>query len=71
MAARKAKKAKRASSRVVSKKFDPSKYWAHISGGVFLIGLGILFLTGTFWPGILFLVGISAIAGGLLKKEEK
>ncbi len=29
-----------------------------ISGGVFLIGLGVLFLVNWFWPGILMLLGI-------------
>lgn len=31
-----------------------------MNGGLWLIGLGMLFLTGTFWPGILVLIGISA-----------
>ncbi len=30
-----------------------------IGGAVWLIGLGVLFLTGTFWPGILVLLGIT------------
>ncbi len=30
------------------------------SGAVWLIGLGLLFLTNLFWPGILVLVGLSA-----------
>lgn len=29
-----------------------------ISGGIFLIGLGVLFLINWFWPGILLLLGI-------------
>lgn len=29
-----------------------------VSGGVFLIGLGILFFFNWFWPGILILVGV-------------
>lgn len=28
--------------------------------GLFFIGLGLLFLTGTFWPGILLLIGLMA-----------
>lgn len=42
--------------------------WGGASGGIFLIGLAILFLTNTFWPGILVLLGItgflSSAAGG-------
>ena len=34
--------------------------WRELSGGLWLIGLGVLFLSGTFWPGILVLVGLSA-----------
>lgn len=33
-----------------------------ISGGVFLVGLGLLFLTGWWWPGIMFVIGASIIA---------
>lgn len=29
-----------------------------ISGGIFLIGLGLLFWVGWFWPGILLLIGV-------------
>ncbi|MBV9787098.1 MAG: zinc ribbon domain-containing protein [Chloroflexi bacterium] len=30
------------------------------SGAFFLIGLGVLFLTNSFWPGILVLIGVTA-----------
>jgi len=30
-----------------------------ISGGIFLIGLGVLFLTDWWWPGILVVIGLS------------
>lgn len=43
--------------------------WGGISGGVFLIGMAILFATDTFWPGILALVGISAFLGALAGGE--
>lgn len=33
-----------------------------VSGGVFLIGLALLFLTGWWWPGILFVIGASMMA---------
>jgi hypothetical protein len=38
-----------------------------IGGAVFLIGLGILFLGNivSFWPGILYVIGASAIARGV------
>ncbi len=31
-----------------------------ISGGVFLIGLGMLVLTGWWWPGILLVIGLAS-----------
>jgi hypothetical protein len=34
-----------------------------ISGGLFLIGLGVLIVTGWWWPGIMFALGISSGAG--------
>jgi signal transduction histidine kinase len=37
-----------------------------INGAVWLFGLGALFYTRAWWPGILFLVGISAIVEGLV-----
>ncbi len=37
-----------------------------IAGGVFLVGLGLLFTNVTiFWPGILFVIGASNIARGM------
>jgi hypothetical protein len=30
-----------------------------ISGGIFLIGLGILIMTGAWWPGIMFVIGLA------------
>jgi len=38
--------------------------WHSLSGGVFLIGLAILFYVG-FWPWILTLVGLTVIVEGL------
>ena len=31
-----------------------------ISGGIFLISLGILIITGWWWPGIMFAIGLSS-----------
>lgn len=38
-----------------------SRLWRPFHGAIWLIGLGILFLFGHFWPGILLLIGISMI----------
>jgi hypothetical protein len=35
-----------------------------VTGGIWLVGLGVLFATGDWWPGILFLVGVTAIVEG-------
>ena len=40
--------------------------WGAISGGVFLIGLAVLWFLNWWWPGILFLVGIIIIIGGFV-----
>lgn len=37
--------------------------WGGVSGGVFLIGLAVLAITGWWWPGILVLIGITALGG--------
>jgi hypothetical protein len=38
---------------------DKKKQASGISGGIFLIGLGVLFLTDWWWPGILVVIGLS------------
>jgi hypothetical protein len=38
---------------------DKQKQASSISGGIFLIGLGALFLTNWWWPGILVVIGLS------------
>ena len=38
-----------------------------ITGGVWMIGLGILVYTGIWWPGVMFLIGAAAIVQGLVK----
>ncbi len=40
-----------------------------ISGGVFMIGLAILFMTGFWWPGIMFVIGASAMARGVAEGQ--
>ncbi len=37
-----------------------------VTGAIFLIGMGLLFALGWFWPGILYLIGVTAIADGAL-----
>ena len=42
-----------------------------VSGGVFLIGLALLFLTPVpFFPGILFVIGASSLARGMAEGQE-
>ncbi len=42
-----------------------------ISGGVFLIGLALLFMTKvSFWPGILFVLGAASLARGLAEGRQ-
>jgi len=33
-----------------------------IAGGIFLIGMGILILTGSWWPGLMFVIGLALAA---------
>jgi K+-transporting ATPase c subunit len=42
----------------------------NISGGVFLIGLALLFMTGWWWPGIMFVIGASIIAGTIAEGKD-
>lgn len=39
--------------------------------GLWLIGLGILFLVDFFWPGILILIGLSMIISAYVKDEDR
>src|SRR3954469_11038174 len=39
--------------------------WGGIIGGIWLIGIAVLAVTGWWWPGIMVLVGLSALLGGL------
>jgi hypothetical protein len=40
-----------------------------ISGGIFLIGLGVLLLTGWWWPGILLVIGLSGGAEQIFRGQ--
>jgi hypothetical protein len=46
--------------------FDQARVNA-LSGGVFLIGLGVLFYTDYWWPGIVFLLGAEAAVQALAR----
>ena len=37
-----------------------------VSWGIFLVGMGVLFVTGKWWPGIMFVIGASSLAEGLV-----
>lgn len=39
--------------------------WEGASGGIFMLGLALLFLTGTFWPGILILIGLTGFLSSM------
>lgn len=39
--------------------------WNGMTGGIWLIGLALLFMTGRWWPGILVLIGVSSLISGL------
>jgi hypothetical protein len=41
---------------------DKQKQASGISGGIFLIGLGVLFLTDWLWPGTMLVIGLSGCA---------
>ena len=43
---------------------------SHISTGVFFIGLGLLFLTGWWWPGIMFVLAAAILAPSLAAGES-
>jgi len=51
------------------------EYADRVAGGVFLIGLAVLFtplasIVGGWWPGILFVLGASAIARGVAEGQS-
>ncbi|MFQ6096009.1 MAG: zinc-ribbon domain-containing protein [Candidatus Bathyarchaeia archaeon] len=45
--------------------------WGAISGGAFMIGLGVLWYLDWWWPGILFLLGIMIIIGGIVSYARR
>jgi len=51
--------------------FGGGGLWGAISGGVFLIGLGILWYFDLWWPGILVLIGLMIVVGGLVSYARR
>ncbi len=45
--------------------------WGDVSGAIWLIGLGFLFLTGWWWPGILILVGLNMVLDGVFRASTQ
>jgi hypothetical protein len=43
-----------------------NKQAAAITSAVWLVGIGVLIVTGWWWPGIMFLIGIAAIIEGFV-----
>ena len=47
-----------------------SKRSEKITGGIFLIGIAVLALTRFWWPGIMVVLGVTAIASGALQGRQ-
>jgi len=45
--------------------------WGAISGGVFLVGLGVLWYFDAWWPGILILIGLMIVIGGIVSYTRR
>ncbi|MCY3979203.1 MAG: hypothetical protein OXG23_13980 [Chloroflexi bacterium] len=43
---------------------------SQVGTGVFFVGLGLLFFTGWWWPGIMFVIAASMIAGTIAAGES-
>lgn len=43
---------------------------SQFSTGVFFVGLGLLFFTGWWWPGIMFVIAASMMAGAMAAGES-
>jgi hypothetical protein len=55
----------------MSKRMQKSSRQSSLQAAVWLIGLGILFLTDSIWPGILILIGISMLTGTISGFKNK
>ncbi|MEM5774402.1 MAG: hypothetical protein AAGU05_05315, partial [Anaerolineaceae bacterium] len=43
---------------------------SNLNAAIWLIGLGILWLTGLWWPGILIVAGVSMLVQAVLRNSE-
>jgi hypothetical protein len=44
--------------------------WGGVVGGIWLIGIALLAVTGWWWPGIMVLIGLSSLITGLASAED-
>lgn len=49
-----------AETEMITTEKDLRKRASAVSGGIFLIGLGVLVFTNWWWPGIMFVIGLSS-----------
>lgn len=49
---------------------DENRRKSHLFSGVLLLGIGVLALSGYWWPGIMFVIGIAMIANGIAMKKS-
>lgn len=50
---------------------DKRNHLSTVSGGVFLIGLGVLAFTGWWWPGIMLIIGLAGSVGFILQGKYR
>lgn len=53
-----------------ARRMRPFVEWDGLTGGVWLIGLAVLFMTGWWWPGILVLIGLSSLLSGMARAQS-
>ncbi len=46
---------------------EQKHYREGITGGLFLIGLGVIFMANWFWPGIMVVIGVTAVTDLFLR----
>jgi uncharacterized membrane protein YvbJ len=45
--------------------------WGAISSGIFIVGLGVLWIFDFWWPGILILIGLMVVIGGIVAHRRR